>query len=382
MEENNNTAQAEETNTPSWSFVTEEEVAASMSQSQEQPSAEPVVEPTVDTTEEPTVDTNETVTQDAVQEPTLEQENRFNVTTDDFQSEDVTEDNGFSNEELESSVLSYLSERLGRDFNSFDDLNATQQQGGLDERISAIASFVEETGRDPEDWFMYQRLNPSEMDDLTAVQVQMALDYPNLSQTEISTLLNSKYKVDEDMHTEEEISLSKLQLKIDATSARQNVDKFRTQYKAPEVNRTQEPESLFDDEWYGQMKQELDSLEGIDFDLGNGNKFTLGLSDNYKNQLAEKNSHLDEYFDPYVHEDGSWDFDKLNMHRAVVDNIEMIVKSVYQQGMSDGQRGIVDKAANVNTKSPGQGGFPEQSNPLSEQLRQALGGGDTMTFKL
>jgi len=371
MEENNNTAQAEETSTPSWSFATEEEVAASMAQSQEQPSVEPVVEPT------------ETVTQDAVSpEPAQEEENRFNVTTDDFQSDAVTEDNGFSDAELESSVLEYLSERLGSEFNSFDDLSSAQQQRGIDERISAIASFVEETGRDPEDWFMYQRLNPSEMDDLTAVQVQMSLDYPNLSQTEISTLVNSKYKVDEDVYTEEEINLSKLQLKIDAEKSRQSVDHFRSQYKAPEVDRSQESEALFDDEWYGEMRQELDSLEGIDFDLGNGNKFTLGLSDNYKNQLAEKNSHLDEYFDPYVHEDGSWDFDKLNMHRAVVDNIEMIVKSVYQQGMSDGQRGIVDKAANVNTKSPAQDGFPQQSNPLSEQLRQALGGGDTMTFKL
>ena len=185
MEENTNAAQAEETTTPSWSFATEEEVAASMSQSQEQPSVEPVVEPT------------ETVTQDAVTpEPTQEQESRFNVTTDDFQSNVVTEDNGFSDAELEASVLEYLSERLGSEFNSFDDLNTTQQQRGIDERVSAIASFVEETGRDPEDWFMYQRLNPSEMDDLTAVQVQMALDYPNLSQTEISTLINSKYKVD------------------------------------------------------------------------------------------------------------------------------------------------------------------------------------------
>ena len=36
--------------------------------------------------------------------------------------------------------------------------------------------------------------------------------------------------------------------------------------------------------------------------------------------FAEKNARLDEFFDPYVREDGSWDYDTLNMHRAVIDN--------------------------------------------------------------
>lgn len=357
MEENNNNNQVEEAGTPSWSFATEEEVAASVTQNQEQPQVE------------------QTQVEDQGEQ------SQFNATTDDYQSQGSSEDIGFSDEDLESSVLSYLSERLGREFNSFDDLTPAQQQRELDERISAIASFVEETGRAPEDWFMYQRLNPSEMDDMTAVQIQMSLDYPSLTQSEISTLIESKYKVDSDLYSEDEVNLSKLQLKIDAESARNSVDTFRSQYKAPDANSYQESD-LFDENWVNTMKQELDSLEGIDFDLGNGNNFTLGLSDNYKNQLADKNSRLDEYFDPYVHEDGSWDFDKLNMHRAVVDNIEMIVKSVYQQGMSDGQRGIVNKAANVSTKSPSQGGVQQQSNPLAEQLRQALGGGDKMSFKL
>ena len=51
-----------------------------------------------------------------------------------------------------------------------------------------------------------------------------------------------------------------------------------------------------------------------------------------RGQLAEKNTRLDEFFDPYVNEDGSWDYDMLNMHRSVIDNIETIVQSVYKQG--------------------------------------------------
>jgi hypothetical protein len=101
------------------------------------------------------------------------------------------------------------------------------------------------------------------------------------------------------------------------------------------------------------------------------------LTNEYKSQLAEKNTRLDEFFDPYVREDGSWDYDKLNVHRSVIDNMEAIAKSIYKQGMADGQRGIVDRAANVSTNSPNQGGAPPEASSLAQQLRQALGKSDS-----
>ena len=81
-----------------------------------------------------------------------------------------------------------------------------------------------------------------------------------------------------------------------------------------------------------------------------------------------------------MNEDGTWDYDMLNMHRTVIDNIETIVQSVYKQGMSDGQRGIVNQAANVSAKSPNQGGSPTGESSLAAQLRQALGN-DRLTFR-
>ena len=286
------------------------------------------------------------------------------------QPEDETQ---YSPQDVEGAVLEFLSERLGRDIASLDDLTAQQQeQRELDERISVIADFVEKTGRAPQDWFIYQQLNPSEMDDMTAIQVQMASDYPNLSQEEIGLLLSSKYKTDPDLHSEDEVRLSQLQMKIDAENARKGIDEMRLQYQAPE-RQAQEDTSLIDDNWVSNMQNELAALDGIDFDLGNGNTFTFGMDETYKGQLAEKNARLDEFFDPYVREDGSWDYDMLNMHRAVIDNVDRIVQSVYRQGMSDGQRGIVQNAANASPTSPNQGNAQPAGDPLAQQLREALG---------
>jgi hypothetical protein len=69
------------------------------------------------------------------------------------------------------------------------------------------------------------------------------------------------------------------------------------------------------------------------------------------------------------------------MHRALIDNIDTIAKSIYQQGLSDGQRNIVSKAANVQAGTPGVG-QQTQSDGVLEQIKQALGGSDTlMRFK-
>lgn len=357
MEENNTTieqpAVSEQNDTIT--FISSEEAAEANAQFQSSAQTETQVE-------------EQQPTQEVAPEVEQQQE-----TIDEPQASQPEAQQEYAPEQIEGAVFEFLSERLGRNIASFDDLQAQQQeQRELDERISVIADFVEKTGRAPQDWFIYQQLNPSEMDDMTAIQVQMASDYPNLSQEEISLLLSSKYKTDPDLHSEDEVRLSQLQMKIDAENARKGIDEMRLQYQAPE-RQAQGETSLIDDNWVSNMQSQLDALDGIDFDLGNGNTFTFGMDEAYKGQLAEKNARLDEFFDPYVREDGSWDYDMLNMHRAVIDNVDRIVQSVYRQGMADGQRGIVQNAANASPTSPNQGNAQPAGDPLAQQLREALG---------
>ena len=358
MEENTQPVEAVEQEAPasapestsSFTFVTEEEVLSAQQPQEQQPIEEAVPEVQQEITEEPM----------GVQ-PEAQPE--------------------YAQEDLDTAVFEFLSERLGRNIYSLDDLQMQEQeQRELDERIEAIANFVQDTGRDPQDWFIYQQLNPSEMDDFTAIQVQMATEYPNLSQDEIGMLVSSKYKLDPDQHSDEEVKLSQLQMKIDAENARRGIDEMRLQYQAPELESV-ESESIIDESWISGMAEELDSMEGIEFDLGNGRSFTFGMDDRYKGQLAEKNARLDEFFDPYVREDGSWDYDTLNMHRALIDNADKIIQSVYRQGMADAQRSVVQNAANATPTSPNQGSNQNNGpDPLTQQLREALMGDSGMKF--
>jgi len=292
------------------------------------------------------------------------------------QSQDI------SDEEIESVVLDFLSERLGRSISSLEELAATssEAQREIDERVKVIADFVEKTGRSPEDWFRYQTLNPSDMDDMSAVRLKMANEYPNLSSEEVSLLVNSQYKLDEDMYSEDEVRLSKLRLKIDADKARNEIESVRSSYLMPkpkEQSQEASYESPFDDSWRSQLYREVDEFESIEFELGQDKAFKFGINDTYKNELKQKNGNLETFFDQYVNEKGDWNYEMLNAHRTVLDNIDEIVKNVYNQGLSDGQRKLVEKAANVDAGSPNPVNVPTNDAVL-EQLRNALGQSDNL----
>jgi hypothetical protein len=358
-------------------FNNPEDLAASMAAEQQaeqapqveaQPAETPYVDPEAAPAEQTTL---EQITESA--EPQAQQ----------FEQDQRQEEN-YSDEEIEAAVYTYLSERLGREINSFDELNS-QQQPVTDERVQAIADFVAETGRKPEDWFAYQQMNPTEMDDLTVVRVQMTQQYPNLSFDEINMLVGNKYKLDPSVYDEKDIQMSKLQLKIDASDARVDIEKIRESYKAPIVEEAgEDPRYSLDENWVRSMATETEAMEALEFDLGGNRTFTFGLDNSHRQNLINRNQNLDSFFDGYINNDGSWDYDKLNSHFAVIDNIDTIVASAYRQGLGDGQKAVVSNAANISTDtSPTTSQNLNETNPLAQQVSQLLRANSSkMTFKI
>ena len=323
---------------------------------------------------------------EATQEPSYTQESEQQpeqeIAQSSFNNEPEPE---MSEQEFESAIANYVSEKLGVSIDSLEQLTQlleAQKSPSIDERVKAIADFVEETGRDPYDWFRYQSINPSEMDDISAVKLQLAVDYPNLSNEDVDLLVRSKYKVDEDLYSDEEIRLSKIQLKIDADKAKRDIEKLRENYRMPvkqEASR-EEVQSPIDENWIRTMSQEVDSLEALSFQLGD-QEFNFGINDQYKSSLKDKNARLDEFFDQYVDDSGSWNFELLNSHRALVDNIDEIVNSIYKQGLSDGQRKLVETAANVDVSNP----RPAQSkaaDSVASQIFNYLNSNDGLRLKI
>jgi hypothetical protein len=359
-------------------FDNPEDLAASMSagsQSVEQPQ-ETIQETSPEASPEPSYEGNESTPYvDPEASPTQEQ-SQFDAVVESRQ-ETPYERPQYTQEDVDNRILSYVSQRLNREINSFEDFNQPQ----VNESVEAINRFVQETGRTPQDWFKYQTLNPEGMDDLTAVKVAAAAGYKNLSPQEIDMLVSDNYKLDAEKHGEETARLAALRLKIDAEQARAEIQEIRDQYAAPIQNQN-EDEPLFDQQWINNMANEFSSVEGLEFDLGDGSSMTFGLNDQYRRSMMERGAKLDEFFDPFFREDGSFDYDGLATQMAVLDNIDTIVRAAYNKGRGDGQRGLVNKAANVGMVQPNSGSMNE-SNPLGEQVRNLMSkSSDKLTFNI
>ena len=274
------------------------------------------------------------------------------------------------NESDFDSFLSNLQENSETQYSEGEQENS-EEVFELDPRVQAIADFVESTGRDPGDWFTYQSLDSENMDDITAVRVELSTSYPNLSSDEVDVLLKRKYKLDENLYDEEEVAASKVDLKIAAQNARQTIGEIQENFAAPMQQESMENSSIVDDNWVKEMVQDVNEFEQIEFDLGNDKTFSFGIDATYKDQLKKKNVEIESFFDDYVEEGGQWNFDKWNTDRAVMDNLPNIVQSIYRQGLSDGQRNVVETAANVDA-SPPQLNQKVNNNPVADSIRQAL----------
>lgn len=347
---------------------TEESVESSTSEDSEQPEAEAV-------TEEPQTEEVQEEAPTADSEPEV-----YRYEQESLEETQSEESEDYSEEDVQSFVNDYLSQTLGL---TLEDISSrVNTPADIDERIAPILQFVKDTGRSPEDWFRYQSLNPSEMDDLTVIKMQMMVDYPELTADDVSMLVSNKYKTDADLYDENEVKMAQLQMKIDAGKARKDIESVRESYLSPVETTPQqmeyEPESIIDEQWVQSMSMDVDSLDAIDFDLPGGKVFSYGINDRYRENLKNKNARLDEYFDQYVDNQGRWDFEKLSMHRTVVDNIDEIVKAVYQQGLGDGQRKVVESAANIQTKTPELGNVVDGRDKVAEQLRNIMGRNDDM----
>jgi hypothetical protein len=121
-------------------FDTPQQLAASMqadaqpTQEAPQQESQPVSEPFQEQIQEQT------------NEPVQQEEFQYQATTDDLIEEQASTDNDnttqqYSDNDIESAVFNYVSERLGREVKSFEDFS--QPQNAMDERIQKIAEFVQ-----------------------------------------------------------------------------------------------------------------------------------------------------------------------------------------------------------------------------------------------
>jgi hypothetical protein len=226
----------------------------------------------------------------------------------------------------EGEVLSYLSEKLGRNIDSLDSLSQQPDSKGVEfasEQLKALNDYVKETGRSVEDYFKAQSIDTENMSSEDLLKSYIGYNNPDYSSKEIELYFNHLYKQDSDKYDEDETALGSLQMKRDVREAKKLFQDVKQNYlsKAPSKSNEMSDKEAQEirSNWVSNMESQVDELEGISFDInGNGEEFTFTVTDEARKSLKDSNANLDSFFNKYVSDDGSWDYDQLNQDMFIL----------------------------------------------------------------
>jgi len=275
-------------------------------------------------------------------------------------------------------VLQYLSEKLGRDINSFDDLNNNNQpvesNDFASDQLKVINDYIKTTGRTVQDYINTQTVDLSNVTDEAVLREYIRLDNPKLTDAELNDYLIETYRTDKEKHSAREMNAGKVQLTKDAKAARDYFNQIKQEYAMPSESKQ---EVLSDDDrqaWIGEMSNEVDDLDGISFPMNDkGEEYVYKLDDNARDEIKSYNSNLDTFFDKYVDEQGSWDFDKLNTDMYILNNIDKIIRGVANQYRSKGTENVINEIKNPSFAQDKQEAPQKQQTTLDMLRKQILG---------
>tara|TARA_R100000700_G_scaffold12962_1_gene18360 strand:+ start:829 stop:2010 length:1182 start_codon:yes stop_codon:yes gene_type:complete len=290
-------------------------------------------------------------------------------------------------------TLSTLNETYGTDYDNLDelldDLEAEKNNVGFaNEQVEELNRFVSETGRSPQDFFKTQTQNYDEMSDSNIIKEYLSLENPELTQKEIDLFFDSTYKLDENKYNSEETELGKVHLKRDVSKARQELKELQQEYWSPEKNEDGYSEEEFQqiqqeqdqarETFYNDMDKELDDIDSLTFEINeSGETFNYQLTEEDKQVVGEAISNLDDFFDPYMDEDGNIDKESLALDIMAMKLQGKIIKSVASQYRSKGSEQVLRDIKNPSFE-PAKVTDNKEGNSIGDQIGKQIFGDSTL----
>ena len=301
------------------------------------------------------------------------------------QPEQEVVDANESVERNKQEFLKFINEQFKQNFDSIDSFNnalSTKKTSFANEQIEKMNNFVSETGRTIADYIRTQAVDYSKMSNEDIMRLTLKQENPELSMDEVNVLIESKYKLGKDKHSDAEKTLGKIELKKDVANARKNLIEMQEKYRMPvESNDNSAEQETVRKNWVNNMSSEVDEVESITFDINDsGEQFTFALTDDHRSDLVDANSNLNDFFNQYVDQEGSWDFDKLNTDMFVLRNFQDIIRSVANQYRSKGTEQVVKDIKNPSfNNEPRQN--TERKRDILDELDDQMNGTGSMWIR-
>ena len=288
-------------------------------------------------------------------------------------------------------TLDVLNEKYGTEYEHLDELLDDLEGGDApefaSEQMAKLNEFIAQTGRSPEDYFRTQTQNYDEMSDEKVVKEYLSLENPDLSKEEIDLFFDNTYKTNEDKYSSEESKMGKIHLKRDVSRAREELKELQDEYWSPaeqdgmtqeEYQQLEEAQAEEREEFLDAMDEELDDIDSLSFQINDkGETFDYKLTEEDKAMVGEALSNLDDFFSPYMDEQGQWDLESLALDMMAMKLQDKIVRSVANQYRSQGAEQVIREIKNPSYE-PAKVSQNSQGKSIQDQIGSQIFGDSTM----
>lgn len=291
----------------------------------------------------------------------------------------------------DEAIFKNLSERLGREVRSLEDLSTKQDVEELDPQVKAINDWKIKTGRPIEDFFKYQK-DYSQVSDLEVAREVLRLEYPTFSDSDLDIELENFKVSEEDL--ESEAKKKSHELKKYATKGRKILEGLKTDLGQPSTaSYTQEIKSKieFAEQVQNQMEANKKEQEKYSEGITKASLSTTGFKMNLAEDLSLdfKLSEQDKKSIPALisemphwrTETGEWNHNAVVQDAIKIKHFDAMIKLAYEQGLNSGKEDLLKKAKNSTLGSPTSNEQGVQTRRPSIEGIDKILGGQKLTMK-
>ena len=260
-------------------------------------------------------------------------------------------------EVTEEAHLKFLSEKLGREINSFEDLTPSETALDNDPYLKGLYEWRQKTGRPIEDYAKYQ-VDYDTMEDIDIAREALRLEYPTFSPKEIQEELAQFMPSDEDYDNEAAKKARELKKyvtkgKVALNSLKSELGEASSDLFSPEVKQ----KITFADEVSAKIlsnqAQQKEHNSSVRAAAGSLESVSLSLTDDlsidFKIAEADRSKIADNLVNAtnLKNEDGTWNNQAIAESGAKLEYFSDMIKLAFEQGKNSGADGIIKDAKNT-----------------------------------
>lgn len=252
-------------------------------------------------------------------------------------------------------IFEKLSETLGREVKSYDDLKPNE----VDPELAQLLEWKAKTGLSLSEWSNYNK-DFSKMGDMEVAREILAQKYPNFTQEELAYELKN-FVYNEDLDEEGEKIKKSIELKKFAAKGREALEAKKlelipttqaatlTQEQqdaieiAQQVGQNKVTAQAAQDAYNASIAEASTGLDSIDLKLSDELTIKYNMPDEVKKGLPKMVAEMPHWYN----EDGSYNHANVVKDVAKVTNFEAMVKAAYEQGIAVGTEGRIKVGANI-----------------------------------